>query len=181
MATATDALYRTDVFAPQGIVISTATTQLADVFARRERPPAQRRFVVQLPIDGQTIKFTYTTFDSTLPRWADVVLRSLAERWGAQPGWDSYKATPTTPFLVVRLLNILSGLMQDESRSPQITPLADGGVQAEWHHGGQDLEIVVPADQEPTYFYFNRATNAEEEAAIDANYARVRALVGQLR
>lgn len=115
--------------------------------------------------------------DNSLPQWAYSALHSLAERWGAQPGWDSYHATPTNPQLVVKLLNLLSGLMQDDSLPPQITPLADGGVQAEWQHHGVHLEVVVPADEEPTYYYFNHRTNTEEEANLDANYARVQDLI----
>jgi hypothetical protein len=136
--------------------------------------------VVRLPIDGEFITFVYTTLDAGMPRWAGPVLQSLTERWGAQPGWDSYQAKPTNPQLVVKLLNILSGLMQDDSPPPQIIPLADGGVQAEWHNHGQDLEIVVPAEEEATYYYFNQLTNSEEENYVGSDYAHVQELVVRL-
>lgn len=175
--------YRTEVFAPQGIVSASATTQDADVLARRERHASPtitpHRLVIQLFIDGKIIRFTYNTFDNGLPRWADPVLQSLVDHWGAQPGWNSYGAIPTNPQLVAKLLNVLSDLMHDESRSPQITPLADGGVQAEWHRQGANLEIVVPADEEATYYYFDRGTDTEEEAALGSNYTRVRSLIAE--
>jgi hypothetical protein len=180
-----ETFYRTDVFAPQDrqVFANSPTTQRADVFARRERRaaiieiPEPRRLAVRFSVDGEPIEFTYTSFGVGLPRWATPVLQSLAERWGAHAGWDSYQAKPTNTALVVRLLNILSDLMQDEFLAPLITPLADGGVQAEWHHLGKDLEIVVPADDDPTYYYFNRATNEEEEGDLDANYAHVQDLI----
>jgi hypothetical protein len=187
MASIAQPIYRTDVFARQNQrVITTSGSMLpADVFARRERRaaaitlPESRRLTVRLSIDGDPVEFTYTAFDRGLPRWAGPVLQSLSDRWGARPGWDSYRAQPTNPQLVVKLLNILSDLMQQNYLPPQITPLADGGVQAEWHSRGQDLEIVVTAHEQPTYYYFNHA-GAEEEAEIDPNYAHVQNLIGRL-
>jgi len=167
-------------------ITSATTTQWADVFSRRDRRettismPTLRRLTVRLSIEGGPIDFTYSSFDAGLPRWASPVLQSLSERWGARPGWDSYQAAPTNPQFVVKLLNILSDLMQENSLPPQITPLADGGAQAEWHQQAQDLEIVVPAVEDPTYYYFNRTTKEEEEAALDPNYAHVQDLIGHL-
>jgi hypothetical protein len=188
MATTADALYRTDVFASQEqqVITSSTTTQWADVFARRERRataasmPEPRRVPVKISVDGEPIEFTYTSFGFGLPNWAGSVLQSLSERWGTHPRWDSYNAKPTNPHLVVKLLNILSDLMQDDSLPPQITPLADSGVQAEWHHRGQDLEIVVSADEEPTYYYFNQGTREEDEGDLDPNYAHVQDLIGRV-
>jgi len=142
--------------------------------------PEPRPLTVRLSIDGEPIGFTYTTFSSGLPKWAGPVLQSVSERWGARPGWDGYQAKPTNPRLVVKLLNILSDLLRDDSLSPQITPLADGGVQAEWHRREQDLEIVVPAEEEATYYYFNSATPAEEEAYLIGNHAHIQDLIGCL-
>jgi hypothetical protein len=187
VAIQTEAFYSTDVFATQDrqlFITSSATTQWADVFARQERRataisiPEPRRLPVRFSVDGELIEFTYMSFDIGLPSWATPVLQSLAERWGARPGWDSYEAKPTSPQLAAKLLNIFSDLMQEGSALPHITPLSDGGVQAEWHNQGKDLEIVVPADGDPTYYYFDQATNEEEEGDLDPNYARVQDLIG---
>ncbi len=186
MATAGEAIYRTDVFASQNEQRITTTTDWADVFARRERREAGMPLLephwltVRLMVDGGPVELSYMSFGDGLPAWADPVLESLAERWGTRQGWDSYHAKPTNRQLVVRLLNVLSELMRDDSRPPQITPLADGGVQAEWHDGRQDLEIVVRADEEPTYYYFDHDTGAEEEKDLESSYARVQDLIGEL-
>jgi hypothetical protein len=186
MASIAQPIYGTDVFARQNqrVITTSGSMQPADVFARRERHvaaitlPESHRFTVRLSVDGDPVEFTYITFGRNLPRWTGPVLQSLSDRWGARPGWDSYRARPTNPQLVVKLLNILSGLMQQNYLPPQITPLADGGVQAEWHSRGQDLEIVVAADERPTYYYFNQ--KAEEEAEVSPNYAHVQELIGRL-
>jgi hypothetical protein len=184
MASAADELYRTDVFAPQNqLITNTTTAQWADVFARRDRRATavtlrrSPRLTVRLPIEGEHIEFTYASFDGGLPPWAGPVLQSLSDRWGVKPGWDSYQAKPTNPQLVVKLLNVLSDLMPDSSPPPQITPLSDGGVQAEWHTDEQDFEIVVPADDEPTYYYFNRGTSKDEEGGLDINFAHVQDVI----
>jgi hypothetical protein len=186
MASTADALYQTAVFGQKQVMVaSSASTEQADVFARRERNatlttlPEPRRLIVRLAVDGKSIEFTYTTLGGGLPPWADPVLKSLSERWGARPGWDSYQARPTNQRLVVKLLNLLFDLLGDDSSSPQITPLADGGVQAEWHSRGQDLEIVVSADEEPSYYYFNGPMETEEEGDL-SNYAHIQDLITRL-
>jgi hypothetical protein len=190
MATIPQPIYQTDAFAYQNlrVVTTSGAMQPTDFFSRRERrvaaftPPEQRRFTFALSIEGasEPVEFTYTTSDLGLPQWANVVLRSLSLRWGTRRGWDGYDAEPTNPQLVVKLLNILSDLMQQAYLPPQITPLADGGAQAEWHYEGQDLEIVVRADEAPAYYYFNQASGVEEEGSIEPKYAHVQDLIGRL-
>jgi hypothetical protein len=188
LATPAQAIFRTDVFAcenQRGFTTS-GSEQSAEVFARRERrSPATTlaevmRFTVRLSIDGDPVGFTYTSFDGSLPQWATSAFQSLSERWGARPGWDGYHAEPTKPQLVVNLLNVLSDLMQPNYLPPQIMPLADGGVQAEWHSSAKDLEVVVSALEQPTYYYFDRQSGTEEDSEIEPNYAHVQQLIGQL-
>lgn len=186
MATVAYNFYQTDVFGPQNqqAISSLVNNQSTDVFARRERrataasEPLPHRVKVRIPLDGESIELTY--LDSVLPAWAEPVLSSLPERWGATPGWDGYHARPTSVQLVVRLLNILSTVMLGGYQPPQIMPLADGGVQAEWHRGQRDLEIVVSADEAPSYYFFDHDTGEEEEYTLEQREDRVRDLIGGL-
>lgn len=186
MSSMVQPIYRTDIFGRENQFsrASSGLIQRADVFARWERRPTAitspepRRFTVRLLVDGEPLEFAYTTFDEELPAWTGPVFKALSERWGARPGWDSYDAQPTNPHLVANLLNILLDLMHHDDAPPQVTPLADGGVQAEWHSREQDLEIVVTASEPPSYFYFDLAASTQEEADLDANYARVQVLIG---
>jgi len=165
---------------------SAATTPHADVFARRERQPTalsplEPKFttVVIRFKDRPAVVITYPDRGAGLPPWVVPVLRSLSERRGMEPGWDSYDAKPTESRHIDRLLTYLFALMGDNSTPPIITPLWDGGVQATWHRNNTDLEIVVSADEPPTYYFCDAATGEEEEA-LEPNRARVRALIHQL-
>jgi hypothetical protein len=186
MATATYNFHQIDVFGPQNqqAISSVGDNQRTDALARRERRATTasetlpHRVTVRIPLNGESVELAY--LDSALPEWAKPVLASLPDRWGATPGWDGYLAKPTSLQLVVRLLNILSTVMQDGYRPPEITPLADGGAQAEWHRNGQDLEIVVPADDEPSYYFFNHATGEEQEGVLEGHEIRIRDLIGGL-
>jgi hypothetical protein len=179
----------TTAFAPRlaRSAISAATVQHADVFARDERQSTAYSFSQTKPrpiepllqIGDQSVVIIDLDFGSGLPTWADPVLRSLSERWGVKPGWDSYDAQPTSIEHVVLLLNYLSVLMEDVSTPPIVTPLADGGVQAEWHRNGNELELVVPADEPARYYFHNATTKVEEEETLESNYARVKKLIGQ--
>jgi hypothetical protein len=87
---------------------------------------------------------------------------------------------PTSLRLVVELLNTLSAFLSDNATPPQLTPLTDGGMQAEWHRGGKDLEIVVTAEGEPSYYFFDYSTGTEEEAIIATHTVRVAELIDSL-
>ena len=94
-----------------------------------------------------------------------------------EQGWDNYQAKPTDTQLASRLLGYLFTLMQRNSTPPVITPLADGGVQAEWQRNNQVLEIVVTADEPATYYYSNPAAHEEEEQQLEHGLMRVRDLI----
>lgn len=174
----------TTVFAlERQIMANTATGSLTDVFARCERhtaatfEPGPKRISVSFQIGGHDIALTYLDFGGGLPPWARPVLGSLSERWGVGLGWDSYDAKPTELQYAVKLLNHLSNLMKASTAPPVVTPLADGGVQAEWHTGDKDFEIVVPAEKPSRFYFYNAVTRQEEEGFLDSNYSQVRRIL----
>jgi hypothetical protein len=173
-------------FAPHmGQLANSAATTSADVFARRERqatvffPELTPRIVhIQLEAPRRSV-VTHSDSGAELPPWFAPVLRSLLERRGVKPGWDSYDAKPTEARHAAQLLTYLFALMGRNSEPPTMTPLWDGGVQATWHRNSRDLEIVVSADEPPTYYFRDAATDEEQEELLEPNLARVRALIHQ--
>jgi hypothetical protein len=175
---------RTLAFAPYAGLLDTsaATTPHADVFARRERQPIvfsseRQQNTVHILFGERRGTVTYPDRGTKPPPWVVPVLRSLVERWGVKSGWDSYDAKPTDTRHAARLLWYLFSLMDDNSAPPIMTPLSDGGVQATWHRNDKDLEVVVSADEKPTFYFHNGVTNNQEEEELEPNLAHVRVLI----
>src|ERR1700730_4138760 len=106
-------------FAPHMVQLesSAATTPHADVFARRERQATVlSRDVISrtecIRFKGRPdILITYPDSGAGLPPWVVPVLRSLSERRGVKPGWDSYDAKPTESRHTDQLMSYLFAVM----------------------------------------------------------------------
>jgi hypothetical protein len=168
------------VFAPAQRKSRATTAPTADTFARHERgdtaqPPLPVSFV---SINGTVLM---TKASSPKPIWLEAAIRSMNERWGSYEGWDSYDAKPTQISLAVKLLNYLSEIAPKNAPAPTITPLVDGGVQAEWHRRGKDLEVVVPAEESARFYFYDANTDREELGELTAAYyTKVNSLITEL-
>ncbi len=187
MAAYADPITYTPAFAPiPRIPPDTASCSDSAVFARRERksnttlPSRCLDVVIRLEIgNGQVCVLTYS--GEGIPDWVQPTLRSLGDRWGVESCWDGYASKPTQPEHVERLLNCLSSILQNDSPAPEVVPLSDGGMQAEWHLNGCDFEIVVAAGEPTRYYFFNSRNGEEEEGDLNSNDSRVRDLVAGIR
>lgn len=165
---------------------SAATTSRTDVFSQLQRSAnathslAPRPIPFSLKVGDEPISLVYLDTGPGLPPWLKPVLTSLSERWGVGKGWDTYDAKPTDLNHVLKLLNILFSLLKPISSPPTITPLVDGGVQAEWHVQEKDFEIVVSADDPPRFFLYDAGTGDEEAGLLDEDYPRVRKIIESL-
>ncbi len=77
------------------------------------------------------------------PPWVEASLTALGGLLALPPNWDSYGAKPVDPSCVWDAFRLLRGVLQDDSPAPAIVPTKRGGIQAEWHLRGVDLEIEV--------------------------------------
>lgn len=149
----------------------TAETVSEGAFARRERvvplvPQHHYQRILQISVGTQEIKLIMEG-GTVVPPWVEPVINSMSERWGSYQGWDSYDAKPTDTKHAEKLLNYLTEIMLPEAVAPIITPLADGGLQAEWHRGEKDVEIVVPFGEPARYYYFDAEADLEEEEELE--------------
>lgn len=85
--------------------------------------------------------------------WRDIVTARLAELERLAPGWDTEGGLPVARRHANRAMQFLVRLATDEATSlpvPDIVPLADGGVQLEWHVApGRRVDFVSDEDSEP--------------------------------
>ena len=92
--------------------------------------------------------------------WFYPTLQAIA----ALPWWTdnwSSGATRTQVRAVAGMLEILVAVLDSQTPPPAIVPTWNGGVQAEWHRNGIDLEIEVDPAGDIEYFFKSPAEECE--------------------
>lgn len=81
---------------------------------------------------------------ANLPWWFDEHLSEELNRLFALPaGWDGSSSDEVTTQAVQETVAVLAAIVSEISSPPQFFPLRDGGIQVEWHVGGNNVEIEV--------------------------------------
>lgn len=86
-----------------------------------------------------------------MPRWkrpwfVQYVEAELNALCALPERWDGHHAQPITVSAIEGMIQVLGALMDQTSPSPQLFPLPDGGIQAEWHVDGNKVEIEIEGD-----------------------------------
>jgi hypothetical protein len=101
---------------------------------------------------------------ANLPWWFDDYLSAELNRLFALPArWDGFSADEITLEAIQQLVAILVRIVGESSPAPQFFPLPDGGIQAEWHVGGNDIEVEVDAAGDA----YVLATRSNDETVAD--------------
>ena len=79
-------------------------------------------------------------------QYIEAELNSLLE---LRDGWDGRRACAITLSATEATIRLLAALMDETAAPPQFFPLPDGGLQVEWHVGGNSIEVEVDAQGEP--------------------------------
>ena len=74
------------------------------------------------------------------------------------PGWESEKIRDSA---LDEMLSVLSNTLDSQTPTPTIVPTWEGGLQAEWHRNGVDLEIEVGAGRKAVYYFFSEYEEIE--------------------
>jgi hypothetical protein len=111
--------------------------------------------------------------------WRDIVTARLAELERLAPGWDSEGALPVGRRHANRAIQFLVRLMATREAPvavPDIIPLADGGVQLEWHMAsGRRIDFVSDDGSDPVILVQD-AESLDEAPAHSIDIAAFRAL-----
>ncbi len=79
-------------------------------------------------------------------RWlADHVQTEVNTILALGEGWDGHRAKPITDGAAGSTIGLVFALCDDLSLPPQFFPLPDGGIQIEWHVGGDAVEVEIDA------------------------------------
>lgn len=98
-----------------------------------------------------------------ITEWLHSVRRDINDLTNLKAGWDGTRSHPVNIRRVWKLLRILIRLGAPAVPKPQLVPLPSGGVQAEWHHFGHNIEVGVTSDGE----IFAFATNENGDDAVE--------------
>ncbi len=112
--------------------------------------------------------------------WLQSAIQRISELTALAHGWDSYSAKPVSADAAIDAVQLLLSLAYPELPEPSIVPLADGGLQLEWHRGGLDVEITL-SDDESGIFIEDSNSGETSEAQLNAAVAEVYRRIPQLR
>jgi len=93
--------------------------------------------------------------------------------------WDGYRSETIRASTAVRAVAFLLSTAYPELSPPSIVPLADGGIQVEWHRGGVDLEIAF-SEQTPGVYIEDAETSESRELPLADAQAEVVRLAPRL-
>jgi len=108
-----------------------------------------------LPADSNSQPARRLTIDlAVVERWQRPALvqyieSKLNELLELRDGWDGRSARAVTVPVAEATVRLLAALMDESTAPPQFFPLPDGGLQVEWHVGGNSVEVEVDAQGEP--------------------------------
>lgn len=97
-----------------------------------------------------------------VPIWIETTIGSLVDLPWERDGWQE-GAVATKKEAVSWLLIALSASLGPNSPAPVIGPMWDGGVVAEWHQNGIDIEIAISPDGIMAWSFADFETGNEEE------------------
>jgi hypothetical protein len=113
--------------------------------------------------------------------WARPTVQSLITLLQLPEDWDGYGAVPIQGQIVTKALTALLQVMDHDSPRPSAVPLSDGGIQLEWHRRGRHLELEFPANETPSFYYYEDGSETECEGKISRNYDRIEAYIESLK
>ncbi len=141
--------------------------------------------LVDVHDDDETIEYVPTgdrivvSTSSDAPAWCSPVAESLARLLQLEANWDSYGAPPINAHEAAGLLGLLNDVMRRSTPAPAIVPTSRGGVQAEWHRNGVDLEIET---LRPSRFHvaFSDSTGNEWDAEVASDLSQLTPIISRL-
>jgi hypothetical protein len=88
-------------------------------------------------------------------------------------GWDGHSASPVNRDALEFAAQVIAAFMQPRVPAPAIVPLADGGVQIEWHRRGWDLEISVLGPNNIYVYAYELASQSEHELEVSTDLSPI--------
>lgn len=120
------------------------------------------------------------TLSSAPSGWYGAALNRISQLTELAAGWNSYASREVQADMAMETVRFLATVAYPGIAAPAIIPLADGGLQVEWHRGGLDVEITF-SDEGSGVFIVDRKAEREFELPIAEAQSAVMGLLPRLR
>lgn len=114
------------------------------------------------------------------PQWRPYVVEKLRELAHLRSNWDGYGAREIEHGHIRSILDLLDGVMKDETPAPWVIPVSDGNIQVEWHLRGCDLEIESVNSSRFLVSFEDFQEGAEEEFYVDTDLTQLSRVLDRL-
>lgn len=105
------------------------------------------------------------TMTSAASPWFGTALNRISRLTSLAVGWNGYESHEIRADMVMEAVEFLTRVAFPGIAAPAIVPLADGGVQVEWHSGGLDIEVAF-SDEDPGVYVEDRQSGKSEELSL---------------
>lgn len=117
-------------------------------------------------------------FEEKPAEWLMPLVTRICELGFLPENWDSYGARPISPQNAASALEILMDVLTRDTPTPSIVPTCRGGLQAEWHVAGIDLEIEFHSPHQTSLSFED---GEQDEELEDVDIPTIREKLQELR
>jgi len=140
---------------------------------------AKKPLIVKIRTSGKLVRRIDVTIENAAPPpWLEPSLQSIGRLLMLPRNWDFDNAPPVHVLSAQSALEGLSFFMEDATAPPQWTPTKLGGLQADWHQNGIDLEIAFDCAYPSGYVVFSDLRNhaGDWEGPLTSNSEKLRSI-----
>lgn len=113
--------------------------------------------------------------------WENFIADRIVDLMKLPTGWDGYGGRALTRGAAFIAMNILASFCKSTTPMPSLVPMANGGVQIEWHFGAIDLEIAINSPGRISVFYCDDRVDGDgEEFDLKSDFGPLLPLVNKL-
>jgi hypothetical protein len=174
----------------RSFVASSAFSDLLAELTKRERvaltptmaartQPGQR--TIQVSSKGTRVPFRILDNGAPWPTWFESVLEGFANLVMLPDNWDGEGASRIDRPTINRALAAIEQLLPNDAPAPSIVPLADSGLQIEWHRNERDLEIEFTPGGRVKFYFFDERTEEEHEGPVGPNFVNLEGYLERIR
>jgi hypothetical protein len=159
--------------------ISTVEFEGSSASFFRAETGGRKPLLVRIRISGNLAPRMLVTIENApAPPWLEPSIQSIGRLLMLPRNWDLEDAPPVQVSSAQWALEGLARFMGDASAAPQWTPTRAGGLQADWHQDGIDLEIAFDCEYPGGYVLFSdlRDSASDWEGPLASNLEKLRSI-----